>query len=79
MKNLVCIALFICSSIAVFSQNNTKKIGEASTLATFQHHSKALGENDIDAKLSDYTEESIVVTPDVTYSGLKEIRKAFEA
>lgn len=79
MKNLVFIALFTCSSMAVFGQNNTKKIDEAITLATFQHHSKALGENDIDAILSDYTEESIVITPDGTFSGLKEIRKAFEA
>ena len=79
MKNLVFIALFICGSTAVFAQSNTKKIGEASTLSTFQHHSKALGENDNDAILSDYTEGSFVITPDGTFSGLKEIRKAFEA
>ena len=43
MKILVFIALFTCSSMAVFAQNNTKRIDEAITLATFQHHSKALG------------------------------------
>lgn len=77
MKKLVLVALCVCSSFIVFGQKNAPKIDEATTLAVFQHHSKALGENNLDDILADYTEESIVITPEGTYSGLAEIRKAF--
>jgi hypothetical protein len=77
MKKIVLIAVFVCSSMFVFGQNKTPKVDEATTLAVFQHHSKALGENNLDEIMADYTEESIVITPEGTYSGLAEIRKAF--
>ena len=77
MKNIVLVTLLVCSSVVVFGQNSTKKVDEATTLAVFQHHSKALGENNLDDLMADYTEESIVITPEGSYSGLVEIRKAF--
>ncbi|MEN9703636.1 MAG: hypothetical protein RLZZ209_1064 [Bacteroidota bacterium] len=77
MKKIFLVALFACSSVVVFGQNKFTKVDEATTLAVFQHHSKALGENNIDDIMADYTEESIVITPEGTYSGLAEIRKAF--
>ncbi|MFD3408840.1 nuclear transport factor 2 family protein [Aquirufa sp. HETE-83D] len=77
MKKILLVALLVSSSVLVFGQNSPKKVDEATTLAVFQHHSKALGENNLDEIMADYTEESVVITPDGTFSGLAEIRKAF--
>ena len=48
-------------------QNKTKDI--------VIHHMDSFYNNDIDALMSDYTEESIIVTLEQTFKGLKEIRK----
>lgn len=53
-------------------------IDEARTKEVFDHHMKAFGENDLEAIMADYTDESVLVTPDGAYSGLDEIRKGFE-
>lgn len=58
------------------STNNP--VDEAKTKEIFDHHMKAFGENDLDGVMADYTDESILITPDTTYSGLAEIRKGFE-
>ncbi len=34
------------------------------TEKTLLHHLEALGEGDIDAVMSDYTEDSVIITPD---------------
>ncbi len=49
------------------------------TEATLAHHLQAIGKGDIDAILSDYTEDSILFTPDGPVRGLDELRKFFEA
>lgn len=77
MKKILLVALLVSSSVLVFGQSSPKKVDEATTLAVFQHHSKALGENNLDEIMDDYTDESIVITPEGTFSGLAEIRKAF--
>lgn len=77
MKKILLVALLVSSSVLVFGQSSTKKVDEATTLAVFQHHSKALGENNLDEIMADYTDESIVITSEGTFSGLAEIRKAF--
>lgn len=38
------------------------------------HHMDSFYNNDVDALMSDYTEESIVITLEQTYKGLNEIR-----
>jgi hypothetical protein len=48
-----------------------------STEATLQHHLDALADGDLDAVMSDYTEGSVVITPDGPLRGLVEIRKLF--
>ena len=58
MKKIFLIAVFICSSAVVFGQNKSTKVDEATTLAVFQHHSKALGENNIDEIYSSVAELS---------------------
>ena len=49
------------------------------TEATLAHHSEAMMSGDIDAILSDYTEESILFTPNGPARGLQQIRSRFEA
>ena len=48
------------------------------TKLVFDHHLGAFAQG-IDAVLADYTENSVVVTPDATYRGLKEIKGFFQA
>ena len=48
------------------------------TAATLAHHLEAIGES-IDAILSDYTEESVIFTPDGPVRGLEQIREFFTA
>ena len=53
-------------------------IDEIKTKEIFDHHMKSFFENDLDATMADYTDESILITPNGTYSGLTEIRNNFE-
>ena len=41
------------------------------------HHLNSFLSNDLDAIISDYTSESVLITPTATYTGLKEIRAFF--
>jgi len=50
---------------------------EESTAQVLDHHWKAFGANDLEATMADYTEESILITPEKTFKGLKEIRDNF--
>ena len=50
----------------------------ASTESTLEHHLNAFAERDMDAILSDYTDESVVVTNQGTFRGLDEIEGLFE-
>jgi len=50
----------------------------STTESVLDHHLTAFGERDMDAILSDYTEESVVVTNHGTYRGLSEIEGLFE-
>ena len=49
-----------------------------STQATLDHHLQAIGEG-IDALMQDYTEDSVLITPDATHRGLADIRGFFTA
>lgn len=53
-------------------------IDEAKTQEILDRHFKAFQANDLDAVMADYSEESILITPDETRRGLAEIRKGFE-
>lgn len=63
------------------SCNETKSvspdINEAKTKEILDHHWVAFQANDLEATMEDYTEESVLITPDATYNGLDEIRKNF--
>lgn len=82
MKKHILIAVLAAVSLAACgpekSEQPASSIDESKTREVLEHHLKAFQANDIEATLADYTEESIVVTPDGTARGLAEIRKNFE-
>lgn len=43
------------------------------------HHLIAFGDNNLDEILKDYTEESVIMTPNGSIKGLTEIREFFAA
>lgn len=76
MKPIVVLIL-----LAVVGCTETKtvspEINEAKTKEILDHHWVAFQQNDLEATMEDYTEESVLITPDATYTGLDEIRKNF--
>ena len=50
---------------------------EAKTQEILDHHWNTFQANDLDGVMADYTEESVLITPDKTVSGLTELRKHF--
>ena len=44
----------------------------------FQHHGEALGAEDIDGIVSDYSEDALFITPDGVLRGKDGVRKGFE-
>jgi len=44
----------------------------------FEHHGQAIGAGDVDEILKDYTEQSILFTPEGPKKGLKALRPVFE-
>lgn len=44
----------------------------------FAHHAEALGAEDIDGIVSDYTDDAVFITPDGVRRGLDGVRKGFE-
>ncbi|WP_057935712.1 nuclear transport factor 2 family protein [Algoriphagus resistens] len=50
---------------------------EQTTQQVVDHHLEAFIGNDLEEVMADYTEESILITPDRTYRGLAEIRENF--
>ena len=77
MKPLIALQLsciFILCNFFAAGQD----IDEAKTKQVFKHHDEAFGRYDLKAVLDDYTEESMIITPDGTYTGLKQIKGFFE-
>lgn len=47
------------------------------TEATLSHHLQAILQTDVDAIMQDYTEQSVLLTPSATMTGLTAIREFF--
>ena len=77
MKPIVILILLTavvgCTEIKTVSP----EINEIMTKEILDHHWVAFQKNDLEATMDDYTEESVLITPDTTYTGLDEIRKNF--
>jgi hypothetical protein len=52
-------------------------IDEAVTQKVLDHHIQTFQQNDLEGVMADYTEESVLITPDRTFKGLAEIRENF--
>lgn len=49
-----------------------------STKSVYEHHIQAFQDQDLDAIMADYSEDSVVVTADETFRGIDEITEMFE-
>lgn len=58
-------------------QNTVEDINEQTTKEVLDHHWVAFKANDLEETMKDYTEESVLITPNATYNGLQEIRNNF--
>jgi hypothetical protein len=80
MKTITALALslflFGCNSQPA-NNTATATIDETVTEKVLKHHWDAFQGNDLEETMADYTEESVLITPDRTYSGLAEIRENF--
>ena len=63
---------------ALSSQNAPDSINQDKTKQVLDHHWEAFNQNNLDEVMADYTEESVLITPDATFKGLMQIRKNFE-
>lgn len=78
MKKRNTLLLFACLLFFGCASNSTNEgIDEAQTEAVLDHHWQTFIANDLEGVMEDYTEESILITPNGTYSGLEEIRGNF--
>ena len=78
MKNLFTVILLACLiSTGCSSDSSNGEIDEATTQAVLDHHWETFVNNDLDGVMEDYTNESILITPNGTYIGLEEIRGNF--
>lgn len=50
---------------------------EAKTKEVLDHHWATFQSNDLEGVMADYTDESILITPNRTFKGLEEIRENF--
>ena len=55
----------------------TVESSDEKTKEVLDHHWKAFQANDLEETMADYTEESVLITPDRTYTGLDQIRENF--
>lgn len=56
---------------------NESVVNEEATARVLKHHWDAFQANNLEATMDDYTEESVLITPDRTFKGLSEIRENF--
>lgn len=75
MKPATLLLLFCVLGCTV--KETTSAISEDKTKQTLDHHWVAFQANDLEATMEDYTEESVLITPNRTYRGLSEIRENF--
>jgi hypothetical protein len=74
---IVSIIAFAFIAFSCGSEVRKPLIDEAVTKKVLDHHVQTFQANDLDGVMADYTEESILITPDRTYKGLAEIRENF--
>jgi hypothetical protein len=74
---IILICLLVNCSERKTTTGNTPSISEESTSQILKHHWDAFRSSDLEGTMADYTEESVLITPEKTYKGLAEIRENF--
>lgn len=78
MKTLY-VLIFLCALAGCTTKTVTSpSISEEKTKEVLDHHLAVFIQNDLEGTMADYTEESVLITPDASFIGLAEIRKNFE-
>lgn len=78
MQKLFTAILLACLiSAGCSSDSSNREIDEGQTQAVLDHHWETFVNNDLDGVMEDYTDESILITPNGTYRGLDDIRGNF--
>lgn len=70
-------AMVFLSGCASDQPVETESIDAQVTRQVLDHHWQTFRDNDLEGVMEDYTEESILITPDTTYKGLDAIRQNF--
>jgi hypothetical protein len=68
----------IPTSQETVSSQAPDSINQDKTKQVLDHHWTAFTQNNLDEVMADYTEESVLITPDAIFKGLAQIRKNFE-
>jgi hypothetical protein len=68
---------FSCVQNTQHDHKADESISEVQTKEVLDHHWAAFKNNDLEETMKDYSDESVLVTPDATYRGLDEIRNNF--
>lgn len=74
---LLALTLSACDQSRQQGPQPEREISEAETKQVLDHHWEAFKNNDLEETMKDYSEESVLITPNVTYKGLDEIRNNF--
>lgn len=76
---LICLLLLgvLLANCSEKKVTDVATVSEESTSKVLDHHWEAFKANDLEATMADYTEESVLITPEKTYKGLQEIRENF--
>ena len=77
MKKILIFAWACVLSACAQNETPGNQINEEKTREVLDHHWVAFKANDLEGTMEDYTEESVLITPNATYSGLAEIRENF--
>lgn len=77
MKSNCFLLLITMLSACTGAPTEGEQINEDQTKTVLDHHWVAFKANDLEETMKDYTEESVLITPDATYRGLSEIRQNF--
>jgi hypothetical protein len=76
---LVLLGAVLCAGCQPKPAGVSVQADEARTREVLEHHWKTFKDNDLEGTMSDYSEESVLITPNRTYKGLQEIRDNFVA
>lgn len=74
---IILIATVLISGCSSDQTKERESIDPQVTKQVLDHHWQTFRDNDLEGVMEDYTEESILITPDTTFEGLEAIRQNF--